>query len=1660
MVKLKSIVRRILKAILWIVIYFVLLFVAIALLIRVPAIQTRIVHYAAAFVSGKTHSKVQIKSISIAFPKSVVIKGLYLEDLTKDTLIYVGTARINIAFYDLLYNKIDINSLVLEDANCNLLSTRKDSVFNYHFLLSAVGDSTLNVMPATKLPSKWRFTLDQASLKNIRFQYADRYEGFEVRTTLRSLELKTNLINPANSVYDIDELIIDGSTSSILLEPSSNRNAKKQITILPKITAKRILLNNSIVIYSDSIRKQSASAVITRLELKDGMTDLQNEIVSIDHIALFKSRIKYENSKSVTPAGSKETLRDTTTGNDWKVSVNNVQLDDNLVVWKIGYKSEISKTFSPENLEFRHLVLDATGLSYSADQTKISVTKFGTFDQNNFTITGLQGDFRMDQHSIVAKKLRLNTPDSSVDADFSIKYSSLSALIDSMKFGYLDLELRKAKVKNSDILYFKPDLSQQPFFRNSANISSLSGIVTGAVDNLKGKNIEIKTGTQTILSTDFSVTGLPKYQTASYNLPNLKLRSGSIDLKMIAGQYIPQTVELPEKVNLQLSFNGGIRSFESGLNITSTFGNASILALFDHNEKFSGKIILTGFDVGKLFKDTVMYGPVSMTAEATGTGSDLKTIQAKIKADATQIHLHNYTYHNLKLEGNVTGKQFEGRINVNDENVVFDFDGLVNLIPHEERYKFRLNVKGADLQKLNFTKNELQTGFIASADFKGGSVKELNGKAGITNIIIAHLGKKYLLDSLLTASVNEPDRSEMNINSAIIGIKYTGTVSPVGIPDVLSQFINKYFPFSDSKEPANSRGPAKFNFEVYLHNHPILQEVFFPELREFEPGIVHGSFDGQKDELKLNATIKKLVYGSTEIKDLAFDVNSDKTNLNYRLSSSNISNTQFNIDQFSIDGKATNNFLYANLSSNGEKQTKKLFISSRIIRERDNFKVRLDPKEFWLMNNRWDIAADNYIEFGKQGFLIHHLFINHAENQINISSLHDKFNDDLNIVVRNFRLENLFRIVEKDSSLIRGNLDGNVLLKRVNNTYGLVADAKITNLVVHEIPIGNLTLKAENPSSKRFNVDLNLSGPDNNLSAKGYFIPNGGDNSVSIKTLINSLSLRTVEAFSMGQIREAAGTLSGNFSIEGRTDDPDITGELTFNNAFVKPALLNNRFELKHETIQLKKEGFYFKSFTLMDVGKHNAVIDGSVQMKQFSDFVFALQINTKDFLLFNTEAKDNKDFFGRMVIDSRINLNGPMNNPVVNATIKMKRGSNFTFAVPEERLTTDKGEDVVEFDNEHKLNPILNRKVIPEIQKSSLKGFEVSSVIEIDKQATLRLLMDPSSTDSLVVKGDAALSFTIDRSGKMSLTGAYNLNDGSYLVSLESVIKRKFDIDQGSTIVWSGDPYDAEIAINARYLVRASPIDLIADQMSALSESDKNGYKQRYPFLVLLKLHGKILHPEVSFEIQLIPEDKGILGGAVNQKLAMLNEDPSALNKQVFALLVLGRFIQENPLQSETGGTSTIVRATVGKFLSQQLNQWSSKVLPGVDLNFDIQSYNDYQTGQAKGRTQVEIGLKKQLFNERLSVQLGGTVDVEGERVQQNSASDITSDVTVEYKLTPDGRYRLKGFRHNQYEGVIEGQLVETGIGIQFVHDFNKWKEFFKAPKSKGDTPKNGKQK
>lgn len=1642
-------IRKLLKVIKWVILIPLLLFLLMAILIQFPTIQTKIIQSATSFVSDKTHTKFEIEKVSISFPKSLVIEGLFLDDLNRDTLVYVGKLELNISIIELFHKKVDVSYMELNDVALKVYNSEADSLFNYHPLLAAFSD-TSQANPDTSIKTPWIFNLGQLNLRNIRLRYQDVNGGMNVEALLQNLTLEMDEVDLVNSIYEIDNLYIGTLTAMVQMEEGqspSPKNENNTSESLPRILAHQIQIQNASLTYEDHQTMETLFTAVEEFELKNGFVDLEEELLELDEVSLAKSSIYFTSGKTVIPIDSSQNEAQKASKSNWVFRVKSMMLEDNSLAYQQGNIIGIANAFNPKLQHYEHLTLNASDLEYSSEKLQFSIKEFRTIDQHQFSITQFETDFLMDPHSISLKKLKIKTAHSSIIGEVALRYNSLESIQDSLPSLMANIKLLKASISNRDLLYFNPEFAKQAFFENKSAITTFSGIVSGSVNNLRGKNLLLTAGKSTTLKTNFTIKGLPDFRTAHFHFPNLSIASGKTDLAMILGSAIPENLELPETLNLDIDFNGSFEGFISKVFMDGSFGAGQLFLELDEEENFLINLGLQEFELGHMLKDTLFFGPLSLALETKGQGLDIENIQSSISGEVSSFYFNKYTYHQLSIDGRVNGQQFQGEWSLNDKNAIIDFNGLVDITPSQEQFKFDLNVEGADLKKLHLTDEDIQIALSMTSDLSGISANSFNGTAGITHLLILQDGEKYELDSLMMSISNERNKSDLYISSPLLGLKYQGSVSPMYIPSVLNQFVSDYFQVSETLTTDGGFIADSFNFELQFHKHPLLTEVLFPELMEFDPGSIYGSFDGKKKELKLNTAWKSIIYGNNKMEDIELDLSSDSNAIHYKISSSSLLNPQIKVDHFLVEGKIADQKIETRVSSSDDQQSKKLLIAALIERDSLNYKLTFDPHHFYLMDVPWNIASDNYILFGEQGFMIHHLDLSNSESQISINSVNNKFKDDLSIVGTHFKLHDIFGIIAKDSNMVRGIVNGNALLKRVKESYGIIANTQVNQLYIRGVPIGDLTIKADNLKTERFDLALKLSGVDNHLTAEGYYIPGGGDHSVHINIDMPSLSMKTIEALSMGQITEASGAVSGKFLIEGATNSPEITGELIFNHSFIKPAFLNNRIELKQETILLKNDEIYFNAFTLYDVNQHPATIDGSVKMKGMDSFIFALQVKTEDFLLMNTTARDNKEFFGKMIIDSKIDIKGPLSLPIINANVKMKNGSNFTIAVPETSLTTHKGQGIVEFIDHS--NSILKRNEKLQSQRYNLFGVDLSSVIEIDKNAKLSLLMDPASSDSLVVQGEAALSFTMDRSGKMSLTGAYELSNGSYMVSLESIVKRRFEIQKGSTINWQGDPLDAGISIDASYLVRTSANNLVADQMTDLSADDKNAYKQRYPFLVLLKLRGEILHPEISFEIMLLPEDKGILGGAVDAKLNLLNENPSELNKQVFALLVLGRFVQENPLISGNNDeASAVVRATLSKFLSAELNKWSSKLVTGVELDFDIHSYDDYQSSQVVGRTQVDIGLKKQLFDERLSVKIGGIVDVEGAKAKQNSVSDITSDVAVEYELTKDGRYRLIGFSHNQYEGAIEGQVIETGVGIIYIRDFDHWKDFFKAQK------------
>jgi hypothetical protein len=214
-------------------------------------------------------------------------------------------------------------------------------------------------------------------------------------------------------------------------------------------------------------------------------------------------------------------------------------------------------------------------------------------------------------------------------------------------------------------------------------------------------------------------------------------------------------------------------------------------------------------------------------------------------------------------------------------------------------------------------------------------------------------------------------------------------------------------------------------------------------------------------------------------------------------------------------------------------------------------------------------------------------------------------------------------------------------------------------------------------------------------------------------------------------------------------------------------------------------------------------------------------------------------------------------------------------------------------------------------------------------------------------------------------------------------------------------------------------------------------------------------MKPRITFDI-VLPDSSYTVSpeviSTVNTRLDQIRQDTNEMNKQVLGVLVLGHFIGDNPLQSQGGSTGIegTIRNSVSSLLSDQLNKLAGNLIGGVQLSFDLTSGADYSSGVQQNRTDLNVGLSKKFLNDRVTVTVGNNFNLEGQNQPGQKTTDIAGNVSVNYLLTKDGRYMIRAYRRDQFI-VIEGQVVETGVGFTLTYDYNHFSELFKR-KSKRD--------
>jgi hypothetical protein len=889
------------------------------------------------------------------------------------------------------------------------------------------------------------------------------------------------------------------------------------------------------------------------------------------------------------------------------------------------------------------------------------------------------------------------------------------------------------------------------------------------------------------------------------------------------------------------------------------------------------------------------------------------------------------------------------------------------------------------------------------------------------------------------------DQNSIVINSDALKASLTGKYKLTEFAQALQNTINRYYNLPGFKE----KNVAAQNWELNATIIPTgLLLQMMPSLKGSDSTTIRTTFNSAENNLGLSVKNRLLVFGQQQVDSLNVVAQTNADQLNYGISLNGVRTPSTHIYQTSLSGVVAKNQVDFAFNVRDKKKTPQFVVAGLLSQVTNGVKFSLKPDSVVLDYTKWTMGQDNFIHYDSiAGILVKNFSLSNAGQSFSINSTEQTMNSPVRVDFKDFQIGTFAKIANQDSLLLGGVINGNAVITNPTKNPVFTSDLHITNLVYQQDTIGNLAIQVNNQQANAFAANVSLEGNNTDIKLNGMYYT--GEGRMDLKLNLNQVNLAIVKPFAAGELKDISGLLKGNVNIAGTARQPAVNGELHFENASITPAMTGETLRLPNEAIAVNSQGIHFNQFTMLDSAGNKAVINGDILTSDFKNYGFNIGFKADHFTVVNTPKSSNQLFYGKLNIDSDIKLKGDLNAPSVETNLTVNKETDLSVVLPSTDPEVVSREGVVKFidkDNPQDTTKGVSAIDTAGITQTQLRALDLTANLETDSNAQFTLVIDERNGDALVVKGRADLTAGIDKSGKTSLTGTYELTSGSYQLTM-SFLNRKFDIQRGSTITWTGDPTTANINITATYLANTASIDLVEQQLSG----DLTRYKQKLPFQVNLIMTGELMKPIVSFDITL-PQDVLSQWPEVDAKLQQIRAEESELNKQAFALLLLNRFVGENPFQSSGGGggTEAMVRESASRLLTDQLNQLAGNLIQGVDINFNLTSETDYSTGQAANLTQLNVGVSKKMMNDRLRVNVGSNFELEGPQNSNRSSSNIAGDVSVDYQLTKDGRYMIRVYQKNQYEGVIEGQVVETGATFMLNFDYNKLRELFMSRKQK----------
>lgn len=1677
----KKIWLRIIRVFALIAAAWLALLFSVVLVLNIPAMQTYITGIAGKWLSEKIDSEVSVGRISIVFPTSVSVKKIFVADQQADTLLFLNGLNVNVDLLRLINNKIRVKNLQLDGLVSHISRKAPENEFSFWFIVEAF--ATGDTLPGSenRNTKPWIFDVRNVELADVSARYCDDVTGFDARLELGELFLQIKTINPYEQEFRVDRIELLNTT--ILVEkqqiaalqtlPETNFSAAGNMDtispLLPTVGLGFLCLENVNARYTDRAKQMDFSAEVGKLELSPENIDLNRQELDLGELHLENSAFRAALALSESINSESAEPQDEKMGSifpDWNITVNKIMVSN----IDAGF-DDVSTLKVSAGFDYGHIMV--TGLNLETGKAGVShngaaahIMNFGFSEQSGLVLQKMSGRFEATNQRAGIQQLVVETPGITLLGSFGAEFGSLEALQNNPDQTEILVDLEKLELNTDEIFRLVPELAADTVFgklRNRVFVAKASA--EGKTGSLAINNLDVWMSGFTKLKAKGRLTGLPDVSRLGFDIELTSLSTNLADLELFLDSSLTKNLVFPENYLVKGFAKGSTNNLMAEIEVNTTFGDVLASAFYrkpypTRPDTFSLDFSISELMAGRILSDTVT-GNVNLSGNIGGTGITGDTLSATAGILLSEAFYNNYVYKNIAAKARLKGEKYDLELVSDDSNFNFDLNADASLSPKNQQFTALLNLNSLNLGALNFMEDELviSSGISAKANVDSSENTNVNISSTGTSLVLGTLAAT--VDSLVLNAAFSEGFLKSDLKSDLVDADFDANFGPQEIEKVFLAMLRKYFGIrgKDTIVPGHE---MTFRLDVHLPENirkMIGNDLYLSDIRN-----MNGFYRSNNNELAVEMQLDKLVSGLAQVDTVTLHIDGKNDSVSFYSGCSRISYDTLKIENISIAEILKNGAVKSELKIVDKSGHPRYRFANELNFSDTAITIAFVPDGLILDGFQWSIAAGNQLTIKKDGVWAQNFSFNRGNEFIGFSA--GKQPPELSF--SNFGVQNILNIVEvgQQKGLVRGRLGGNLIFQQTGLQQFFSGDLKIDSLFVSDMLLGRLTLSALADSSN-LAIDFNLKNEQNSISIAGNIDDPFQNPSFDLGVELDFESLEAFEKFSFGQLSEISGTLDGNIDITGTPADPDITGVLLFDGTRFKINSLNFEVLMQNDKVTFTKNGLLFDDFIVEDARNQKLTLNGSILTTDYSDFIFDLSILSKNFQPVNSTAADNPTFFGTLITDTDVKLKGTSGSPEIDATIKINKGTNLTYALPGSELQLITPEGIVHFvdpaSGTDSLIISAAGNYLTDSVISRISGIDLSTNLEIDPEAKFTVLIDPRSGDYLSLGGKALLSISADPSGNQTITGIFEVKSGVYQLSFYGLVKKTFTLQEGSNISWSGKPMDANLDITAMYEVTTNSVALVANETSSMSESEKNIYKQRLPYTVLLNISGFLTQPEIGFNISL-PDKYKVNYPQVASKLEQLNTESmeSERNKQVFALLVTGGFIADNPFASAGSTTANIAttaaRNSVNGILTDQMNKISGKYIKNVDLNFGLNSYEDYSGQNSEIRTELEVQVTKKLFNDRLTIEAQGYFDVEGSTknsYNNQSSQQMWGEFAIIYSITPEGDYKLRAYRENAYD-FFDGEVAYSGISFIIEKEFDGlWQH--KNNKSTTDTLKPG---